>query len=184
MPKKLKLDGTINGIYFYLQLRGLLFSLRFTDPRSHEPQRIPTKQSEPQAAMFFAENYLRNYLPGHGGTVTVGELVETLLRFKKVNGNKDFVHARSSWNVRLKDKFANWDSRELTDDVITDYKAWMLDEPIDELTTPLRRSWKRIDTTWGKSTINRDLALLSKAYNDNKIARQHAPKWGKYPEKE
>jgi site-specific recombinase XerD len=86
--------------------------------------------------------------------------------------------------VRLKDKFAGWDYRDLTDEVITEYKAWVLGKPVDELTTPLRRSWAPIEVPLTKSTINRDLAVLSKAYRDNKMARMHAPAWKKYPEKE
>ena len=83
MPRKLRLDGNVNGIDYQLQPRGKLYSMRFTDPRLGR-QRIPTKCMSLDDAHYFAETYLRQYLPGQGTTkVTVADLVGAVLTYKK-----------------------------------------------------------------------------------------------------
>jgi hypothetical protein len=173
--KQPNFKGNVNGIEYQLQLRGGLYALRFTDPRSHERCRVSTKSKTVTGARGFATQYLNQYVPGQSTSrVTVGDLVADLLAFKLTHQPRDHHDSQARWGLRMESKFGNWDARELWSRDVEEYKSWCLGHT--------NTRWAAIDQPLSKGPINKDLALLSRAYNmgveDNVISTK--PKFRKY----
>lgn len=124
MKKQSNHKAIANGIEYQLQLRGRFYAVRFTDPRSHQRQRIPTKCSNQTAAHAFAANYLQKYVPGESGKLTVGQLVENLLAHQQVKFPERSKKALAAWNSRIRDKLAHIDARDLKGRDILNYLHW------------------------------------------------------------
>jgi hypothetical protein len=180
-----------NGIKYNLTKRSdsRYYQLSFTDPRPADPSkaqiRLSTESDTLAGAEAFADDYLMKYVPGQPkNKLTVADLIAATLQHKANHQKRDHAEKSRNWELRLRDKFGSWDHRDLTADVLEDYKSWCLGAPVDEHTSALRRRWTPIQQTEvertdkrgntysmkldviAKATINLDLALLSKAYRD------------------
>lgn len=150
------------------------YQLRFTDPRSHKQLRISSKgvKQVRLALMAWAAQQVEGFVPGSTtGKVTVADLVLAVLKHKRNHQPRDYQEKLGNWERRLRDKFGDWDSRDLTAADIEDYKTWCSGAALDGSASRLLRSWAPIAKAVKPATVNLDLALLSKAYNDGMRTR-------------
>lgn len=203
MKAAIRTEGTANGISYNLEQvkGGASWYLRWTDSRNRQQLRKSTKCQTLSNAHAFAAEFFQNYVMGQPtGKVTVADLVLSVLKFKRNHQPRDYSEKLRNWTLRLRDKFGNWDHRDLTPEVIEDYKTWCAGAELDSAASPLLRSWKPIAQTVvvnddgirielkpiAPATVNLDLALLSKAYNDGLRKRVIAikPYIAKYTERD
>lgn len=184
-----------------------VYQLRYTDPRSHKQERISSK-GVPQhrvALLAWGATQVEECCSNRtNGKLTVRHLIESVLQYKRNHQPGDYSRVLKIWVLRLRDKFGDWDSDDLTADVIEDYKTWLSGRKLSADASRLLRSWTPIDETVTTVTdddgtehkrklralkpgsVNRDLALISLAYNrayeNDKISRK--PRVEKFTDKE
>ena len=165
------------------------WQLRFTDPRSRKQVRVSSRgvQQVRLALMAWATRQVNDYAPGNGAAlVTVADLVEAVLQHKRNHQPRDYREKSRNWELRLKDKFGSWRAKDLTASAIEDYKTWCAGTKLDSSASRLLRSWPPIANQVQPGTVNLDLALLSKAYNDGikKQVISTKPHIAKYTERQ
>jgi len=158
-------------------------NLIFTDPRTHERIKISTKAKTKTEAESFAFDYFKTYAPGQGKSRahTIGEPMQLMLDHYETHKPGRWVKMKQAWDNRMADKFADVDARDLNFRDVQDYKVWCLGG------NPSGRRWKKIEYTLRKSTVNRDLATLSRMYSFSYETEQityAGPKMLRYSEKE
>jgi integrase len=159
-----------------------IFNLTFTDPRTHERFKISTGQELKTEAEKFVFEYFQAYKPGQGKhTQTVGDLMQLMLGHYATHKPGRWEKMQQCWDNRMRDKFQDIDARELSFRDIQDYKDWCLGE------NPTGHCWQPIKYPLQKSTVNRDLATLSRMYSFSYETEQinfTGPKFLRYSEKE
>jgi integrase len=151
------------------------YELRFTDRVTGKRKKKSTGKETRTEAQAWADEFLKEYVPGESGKVTVGDLVERFLTAQQVEFPERARATRKAWRVRMKDKFAHIDARQLKGRDTLDYINWVVGAEVN------RPAWGQVRAIYrwpgkevpseaplAKGTANLDIAILQGAYTHAK----------------